>query len=129
MKPWMDVLPSTWDLRCNIFPDRMIRKLKARFFARGDNQLEGVDVFDNFAPVCNCQSFRVILILSLIYDFTTLQLDYTSAFTQAENCKPPNWDSMSALEKERSIVYLEMSKVFKHQGKVLHHVSRNHFMD
>jgi hypothetical protein len=41
-----------------------------------------------------------MLILSLIYDFATLQVDYTASFTQAEIDKPPDWDSMSALEKE-----------------------------
>jgi hypothetical protein len=35
-KSWMNVLPSTWDLRCKRFPDGIIRKLKARFCARGD---------------------------------------------------------------------------------------------
>jgi hypothetical protein len=47
----MKVLPCTWDLRCKRFPDGMIRKLKARFCARGDKQMEGVDFFETFAPV------------------------------------------------------------------------------
>jgi hypothetical protein len=42
-----------------------------------------------------------MLILSLIYDFATFQVDYTAAFIQAEIDKPPNWESMYALEKER----------------------------
>jgi hypothetical protein len=48
---WMKVLPSTWAMRCKRFPDGMIRKLKARFCARGDKQMEGVDFFETFAPV------------------------------------------------------------------------------
>jgi hypothetical protein len=118
-KSWMNVHPSTWALRCKRFPEGMISKLKARFCARGDKQLEGVDLFETFAPVCNWQTFRIMLILSLIYDFATLQVEYTSAFTQAEIYKPPNWDSMTIKEKEIIGVYLEIHKRFKQQGKVL----------
>jgi hypothetical protein len=93
--------------------------LKARFCARGDNQMEGVDFFETFAPVCNWQTVRIMLIISLIYDFATLQVDYTAACTQSDIDKPPNWDSMTPKEKERIEFYLELPKVFKQAGKVL----------
>jgi hypothetical protein len=60
-----------------------------------------------------------MLIISLIYDFATLQVDYTAAFTQYDIDKPPNWDSMTEEHKERSGVYLELPKGFKQPGKVL----------
>jgi hypothetical protein len=97
----------------------MIRKLKARFCARGDNQTEGVYFFETFAPVCKWQTVRIMLIISLIYDFATLQVDYTAEFTQSEIDRPPNWDSMTPREKERSGVYIELPKGFKQAGKVL----------
>ena len=50
---WMNVLPGTWAFKCKRFPNGLVRKLKARFCARGDKQLEGVDYFDTFAPVTN----------------------------------------------------------------------------
>jgi hypothetical protein len=118
-QPWMKVLPSTWALRCNRFPDGLIRKLKARFCARGDKHMEGVDFFETFAPVCNWQTVRIMLIVSLIYDFATLQVDYTAALTQSDIDKPPNWDSMTEEQKESSGVYLELPKGFKQPGKVL----------
>jgi hypothetical protein len=126
IKSWINVVPSTRALRCKRFLEGMIRKLKARFCARGDRQLEGVDFFETFSPVCNWQTVKIILILSLIYDFATLHVDYTSAFAQAYIDKPPNGDSMTDKEKERSGVYIEMPKGFKHQGKVLR--LKNHFM-
>jgi hypothetical protein len=89
-QPWMKVLPSTWALRCKKFPDGLIRKLKARCCARGNKQMEGLDFFETFAPVCNWQTVRIMLIISLIYDFATLQVDYTAAFTQSDIDKPPN---------------------------------------
>jgi hypothetical protein len=66
-KSWMIFLPSTWALRCKRFPDGKIRKLKATFCSRADKQLEGVDFFETFAPVCNWQTVRIVLIFSLIY--------------------------------------------------------------
>jgi hypothetical protein len=55
---WMNVLPSTWAFKCKRYPDGSIRKFKARFCARGDRQIEGVDFFDTFAPVINWTTFN-----------------------------------------------------------------------
>jgi hypothetical protein len=50
----------------------LIRKLNARLCARGDNKMEGIDLFETFTPVCNWQTVRVMLLISLIYDFASL---------------------------------------------------------
>jgi hypothetical protein len=53
-QPWINVIPpSTWALRCKMFPDGLIRKLKARLCDRGGKKIEGVDFFATSAPVCN----------------------------------------------------------------------------
>ena len=80
---WMNVLPSTWAFKCKRYPDGSIRKLKARFCARGDKQIEGVDYFDTFAPVVNWTTIRLMLILSIILGLSTHQVDYTAAFVHA----------------------------------------------
>jgi hypothetical protein len=58
---WMKVLPSTWAFKCKRFPDGRIRKFKARFCARGDCQIEGIDFFNTFAPVINWTSVRFFI--------------------------------------------------------------------
>jgi hypothetical protein len=118
-QPWMNVLPSRWDLGCKRLPDGLITNLEARLCVRGDKQIEGVDFFETFAPVCNWQTVIIMLIIYLIYDFSTLQVDCTAAFTQSDIDKLPDWKSMKAEEKERSEVYLELPKGFKQPGKVL----------
>ena len=47
----MKVLGSIWAFRYKLFPNGMVRKLKARFYVRGDQQVEGIDFFKTFAPV------------------------------------------------------------------------------
>ena len=49
--PDMNVLPSTWAFKCKRYPDGRIKKFKARFCARGDRQVEGVDYFETWSPV------------------------------------------------------------------------------
>ena len=44
-QPWMSVLPGTWAFRIKRYPDGLVRKLKARFCARGDRQTKGIDFF------------------------------------------------------------------------------------
>ena len=102
----MNVLPSTWAFKCKRFPDGLVRKLKARFCVRGDCQIDGIDVFDTYAPVVSWTTVRLLLILSVVLKLKTKQVDYTAAFVQAEL-------------DESEQVYVEMPKGFKKQGKVL----------
>ena len=102
----MNVLPSVWAFKCKRFPDGLVRKLKARFCVRGDCQIDGIDVFDTFAPVVSWQTVRLLLILSIVLGLATTQVDYTAAFVQAE---------LGAHEE----VFVEMPRGFKEQGKVL----------
>jgi hypothetical protein len=118
-EPWMNVLPSTWAFKKKVFPSGLVRKLKARFCARGDRQIENVDYFSTYAPVVSWTTVRLLLILSVQLSLETKQVDYTSAFVHAEIDKPPNFDTMSKEEQERTGVYVEMPRGFLQKGKVL----------
>jgi hypothetical protein len=116
---WMNVLPCTWAFRCKWFPDGLIKKLKARFCVRGDKQLEGIDYFETFAPVVSWTTVRLMLILSLILGLATRQVDYTAAFLHAPIDEDPDYANMTAEERRRSGVFVEMPKGFSEPGKVL----------
>lgn len=98
------VIPSTWVFRCKRFPDGSVRKLKARFCVRGDQQIEGVDFFDTYAPVVSWTTVRFLLVLSVVLKLATKQVDYVSAFIQAHI---------------HDDVYVEMPRGFREPGKVL----------
>ena len=100
----LKVLGSTWVFRCKLYPNGLVRKLKARFCVRGDQQIKGVDSFEHFAPVVTWTTIRLLLILSIHLNLSTMQVDYTSAFLHA------------ALNNE---VYVEMPRGYKSPGKVL----------
>ncbi|EJK76700.1 hypothetical protein THAOC_01524 [Thalassiosira oceanica] len=57
------VKEGTWAFKCKRFPDGLIKKFKARFCARGDQQLEGADFFETYAPVVQWTTVRLMLIL------------------------------------------------------------------
>jgi Reverse transcriptase (RNA-dependent DNA polymerase) len=116
---WMNVLPSTWAFKIKRFPNGLVKKLKARFCARGDKQIEGVDFFDTFAPVVSWTTVRLMLILSAILNLNTRQADYTAAFVHAPIDRDPNYDSLTPEEQRRQGVYVEMPRGFSQQGKVL----------
>ena len=99
-QPWMNVLPSTWAFKKKVFPSGLVRKLKAHFCARGDQQIENVDYFSTYAPVVSWTTVRLLLILSVQLSLETKQVDYTSAFVHTEIYKPPNFDTMSKEEQE-----------------------------
>jgi len=116
---WMNIIPSTWAFKCKRFPSGEVRKLKARFCARGDKQIEGVDFFDTYAPVTNWTTVRIMLIMSLILNLSTKQVDYTAAFVHADIDEPPHFHEMSMEEQTQTGVYIEMPRGFEKPGKVL----------
>jgi hypothetical protein len=116
---WMNVLPSTWAFKVKRFPSGLVKKLKARFCARGDRQIEGVDFFDTFAPVVSWTTVRLMLILSVILNLSTRQADYTAAFVHAPIDRDPNYDSLTPEQQRRQGVYVEMPRGFSKPGKVL----------
>ena len=117
-QPWMNVIGSTLVFKKKVFPSGEVRKLKARLCARGDQQLEGIDYFETFAPVINWNTVRLMLVLSAQLELATSQVDYTAAFVHAPIDKPPNFDKMTKEEQDRAGVYVEMPKGFSEPGKV-----------
>ena len=69
---------------------------------RGDKQVPGIDFTESYSPVVQWTSICLILILSLVLNWQTVQTDYTNAFAQ----------SMLAED-----VYMEIPKAFMTSDK------------
>ena len=76
------VLPSTWAFKIKRFPSGLLRKIKARFCVRGDQQVD-VDPFDTYAPVASWSSIRMLMVTALQRGWVTKQIDFSNAFVQA----------------------------------------------
>ena len=118
-EPWMRVVKSTWAFKIKHFPSGLVRKLKARFCVRGDTQIKGIDWFENYAPVVQWTTVRLMLVLTAQLGLATKQADLTSAFVHADIHKHPKYDKMSPEEQRKSLVYLEMPRGFREEGRVL----------
>jgi Reverse transcriptase (RNA-dependent DNA polymerase)/GAG-pre-integrase domain len=79
------IIPGTWVFRVKRTPDGDIKKRKARFCCRGDLQ---EDDFETFAPVVSWTSVRLFLVLTTILSWTTCNIDFSSAFLQADLPSP-----------------------------------------
>ena len=66
-----NILASTWAFKNKRYPDGILKKFKARFFVRGVQQVDGLDVFETFAPVVAWITVRLLLILSMILNLET----------------------------------------------------------
>ena len=102
----MNVLESTWAFKIKRFPDGLIKKFKARFCARGDQQLEGIDFFETYAPVVQWTTVRLMLTLEVLLKLKSKQGDVTAAFLHAD---------LGPDEK----IYVRMPRGFRQKGKVL----------
>jgi hypothetical protein len=101
-----NVIDSIWAFKLKRFPDGMVKKFKARFCARGDQQLEGIDFFETYAPVVQWTTVRLMFILEILLQLKSKQGDVTAAFLHGE---------LGPDEK----VYVEMPLGFRKKGKVL----------
>ena len=80
-EPWMDTLPSMWAFKWKYYPNGEVRKLKVG--AQEDKQIVGVDYFNTFSPVTNWTTIRIMLIMSLLLNLMTKQVDYTAVLIYA----------------------------------------------
>jgi len=80
----MNIISSTWAFKCKRYPDGLTKKFKARFCARGDQQLEGIDFFETYAPVVQWTMIRLMFILEILLGLKSMQGDVTCAFLHAD---------------------------------------------
>lgn len=78
------VLKCKWVFRIKRNQDGSINKYKARLVARGDQQKEGIDFDEVFAPVARLETIRTLLATSVIRGMHVHQLDVTTAYVQGE---------------------------------------------
>jgi len=76
------ILPAIWSFRHKRAPDWTILKHKARLCPHGGHQVEGEHFWETYAPVVNWQTVRLVLILSLLSNLNSRQIDYVNAYTQ-----------------------------------------------
>jgi hypothetical protein len=79
----MNILPWTWAFKVKWYPDGSIKKFKARFCARGDKQLKGIDFFETWAPVVQWSTIRLVMIIAAKLNYCSAQCDITAAFIHA----------------------------------------------
>ncbi|CAM6115753.1 unnamed protein product [Calypogeia fissa] len=74
-----DVLSCKWVLRDKLDHEGNI-KHKARIVARGNDQIEGVDYDETFAPVIKWSTVRLVIALAAAYGWPICHMDVVTAF-------------------------------------------------
>ena len=78
------VIASAWAFKCKCYPDGLIKKFNASFCGRGDQQLEGIDFFETYAPFIQWIAIRLMFILEILLGLKSKQGDVTCAFLHAD---------------------------------------------
>ena len=97
-------LQVTWTFKRNQFRDGTLRKYKTRLFARDDQQIDSLDVFNRYAPVVSWITVHLLLVISLVFNLATQYVDYINAFCQAPL---------------QQTVFIELPIGFEYSNKVL----------
>ena len=77
-----DIVPVHWVMKIKRKPDGSLDKFKARIVVRGD-LMKDYD-FETHAPTCAWSTIRMVLILSLMWNWTTCTCDYSNAFIHSK---------------------------------------------
>jgi hypothetical protein len=75
---------AIWSFRRKRAPDWTVTKYRSRLCPHGGQQIEGLNFWDTYAPVVSWRTIRLTLVLSLLSNLKTRQLDYVGAFPQAD---------------------------------------------
>ena len=75
-----DVIPGKWVYKVKLGPSGQVDKYKARYVAKGFKQVEGLDYFETFAPICKPETFRILLQLLAKQGHVMHQFDVKTAF-------------------------------------------------
>lgn len=78
------IIKNKWVYRIKRDQDGNIDKFKARLVARGDQQIQGQDYDETFAPVARFEMLRALLAVSVENEMFLHHMDVVSAYTQAE---------------------------------------------
>jgi hypothetical protein len=79
------ILPAVWAMRCKRkIATQEIYKWKARLNIDGSKQKKGINYWESYAPVASWSTIRLILTLAYIEGWSTKQIDYVMAYTQAD---------------------------------------------
>ena len=107
------ILASVWSMkRKRRILSREVYKWKARLNAHGGQQEHGVNFWETYSPVVNWFSIRLFLIISILNDWETRQIDFVLAFPQADvECDiymevPPGFD----VKGEKKMYCLKLRK-------------------
>jgi hypothetical protein len=73
------LLGSRW-----VFKKKNNGVYRARLVAKGYSQIPGVDYTESYAPVISDVTFRILLILMVVYGYTAMVLDVEVAFLHGE---------------------------------------------
>ncbi|XP_021817697.1 uncharacterized protein LOC110759868 [Prunus avium] len=76
----MKILPNKWVFHIKHNSDGSIQHYKAHLVANGFHQQEGMDYGETFSPVVNHSTIRLILALSVQFNWVVIQLDVQNAF-------------------------------------------------
>ena len=63
-----NVLQSTWSFKRKLYPDDSLHKYKAQFCIQGNQQIDGIDVFNTYAPAVSWITVFLLLFYHLFWD-------------------------------------------------------------
>jgi len=84
LPPNRKAITGKWIFKVKLTPSGAIERFKARWAARGFQQIEGIDFNETFAPVSKFTSIRLILALSCRSNWEVNQFDIETAFQTTE---------------------------------------------
>ena len=74
------IIGTKWVFRNKMDENEIVIRNKARLFAQGFRQEEGLDYGEKFTPVARLEAIRIFLVFAAYRNFKVFQMDVKSTF-------------------------------------------------
>ncbi|GKD88468.1 retrotransposon protein, putative, ty1-copia subclass [Tanacetum coccineum] len=120
--------------------DGNIHTYKTRLVAKGFTQTYGVDYEENYSPIADIKAIRILIAISMFYDYESWQIDVKTAFLNddillIENNIPMLQDVKSwlgkcfAMKGLGAAAYILGTKIYRDRLRQLIGLSQNAYID
>ena len=108
-----------WVYKTKYAQDGSVERIKARLFAKGFSQVEGIDYNETFTAVTKMNSIRLVISLATLHNWEVNQMDVKSAFYMVIYRSKFTWNNLLDMFRITLALFVSLRNPYMALSKLL----------